>query len=188
MGQVSASEARELIAKNEVDVVDLREEDDWVGGHIPGAHRGGDDLDATIESLEGDRKLLLVCADGKRSGEVADELDGEDREAASLEGGMEAWNDDGLPTQPSSDYEPGPATIEEGDDEMAAEIAEGTIDPDSDGEDGDEAQDGDDDQGGDEKPADDDESAEAEKGAEDAASEPVEGAEGEESPQQERAD
>lgn len=179
MSQVSVEEARLLVAKHEVEVIDLRDEDGWVDGHIPGARRAGDDVEATLEEIDSERKLLVVCADGKRSAEVADELDG-DREAVSLEGGMDAWQSDGMPSQPAQDYEPGPAPIDEGDDEVAAEITDGGLEPGEDPKTGDE-----DDDGSLDEPEPKAEGAGAQ--AEDAAGEPVENASGEESPQQERS-
>ena len=114
MGSVSTDEARKLVASNEVEVIDLRDEEGWMEGHIPGAHRAGDDLEAKVDSLDSDRKLLIVCEDGNRSGEVAEEMDG-DREALSLEGGMSSWLSDGLRSQPTEDAAPGP--VERDDDE-----------------------------------------------------------------------
>lgn len=194
MGEVSTDEARQLVASNEVEVIDLRDEEGWLKGHIPGAHRAADDLDAKLEELPDDRKLLVVCDDGQRSGEVAGELDGDDREAVSLAGGMEAWLSDGLPSQPSIDYEPGPDSVEEGDSEKAAEVAEGTIDTDSDGsEDGGSGEGEEDAATGEEASAeessssDEDPSDEPQKEAEEEAGEPVEGASGEASPQQDRS-
>jgi rhodanese-related sulfurtransferase len=188
MGEVSTDEARKLVASNEVEVIDLRDEEGWVKGHIPGAHRAADDLDAKLEELPDDRKLLVVCGDGKRSGEVAGELDGDDREAVSLAGGMEAWLSDGLPSQPSIDYEPGPDPAEVEDSEKAAEVAEGTIDTDSDGsEDGGSGETEGDSETEEASPSDEDSSEEPQKEAEEEAGEPVEGASGDASPQQDRS-
>ena len=115
METVDLEEARRLIASNEVDVIDLRDEDGWVEGHIPGAHRAADDLDAKLEAIAEDRRLLIVCADGEESAQRARELDEGDRDAISLEGGMDAWLSGGLPSQPSGDYEPGPVPVKPGD-------------------------------------------------------------------------
>ena len=115
MESVSVEEARKLVGSNEVDVVDLRDDDGWLEGHIPGAHRAGDDLQAKVESMDADRRLLIVCEDGSRSGEVAEELSGGEREAVSLEGGMSAWLGEGLRSQPTDDYEPGPIEVDDED-------------------------------------------------------------------------
>jgi rhodanese-related sulfurtransferase len=104
---VSPEEARELVASNEVEVVDLSEDESWFEGHIPGAHHAHEDLDGTLEDLDRDRKLLIVCEDGSRSAEAAEKLSGDEWEACSLEGGMSAWRDGKLPAQPSEDYTPG---------------------------------------------------------------------------------
>jgi rhodanese-related sulfurtransferase len=125
MASVSLQEARKLVGSNEVDVVDLRDEDGWMDGHIPGAHRAGDDVEAKVESMDSDRRLLIVCQDGSRSDEVAEELSGGEREAVSLEGGMSAWLSEGMPSQPTEDYEPGPMEADGQDEDEGPEQDEG---------------------------------------------------------------
>jgi rhodanese-related sulfurtransferase len=117
---VSPDEARKLVASNEVAVIDLRDEEGWLEGFIAGAKRVDPDSDDWKEELPQEGKLLIVCMDGKRSAEVASELRDEDREAVSLDGGMKAWMSDGKPTQPSTDYDPGPEEIPEGEGEGQA--------------------------------------------------------------------
>ncbi len=130
MEPVNPEDARELVASHSVAVIDLRDEEGWLEGHIPGAHRADpDDLDATLEGIPEDRRLLVVCEDGERSAAVARKLDEGDREAIALEGGMSAWLGDGLPSQPSADFEPGPeGPIEEEPEEAAGEADEGGTD------------------------------------------------------------
>lgn len=106
MGSVSLEEARKLIGSNEVDVIDLRDDEEWANGNIPGARRAGDDVEAEVESIDSDRRLLIVCQDGSRSADVAEKLSDGEREADSLEGGMSAWLEKGMPSQPTEDYEP----------------------------------------------------------------------------------
>jgi rhodanese-related sulfurtransferase len=108
---VGTDEARQLVASNEVAVIDLRDEEGWREGFIVGARRVDPEADDELDDLPKEGKLLVVCADGKRSAEVASRLRDGDRDAVSLEGGMDAWMSAGLATQPSSDYEPGPAVI-----------------------------------------------------------------------------
>jgi rhodanese-related sulfurtransferase len=93
--------ARELIASEGFQVLDLQDEDDFGDAHIPGATRAdGDEIDEALESLDQDRPVVVVCADGKRSSEVAEDLRGRDFQAAVVKGGMKAWTGDGLPVQP----------------------------------------------------------------------------------------
>jgi rhodanese-related sulfurtransferase len=103
---VDPKRARELIARDRVQAVDLRDEDDFASEHIAGAMRAEpDDLDQAGESLDEDRPVIVVCADGKRSAEAASDLRDRGFEAAAVKGGMKAWTGDGLPTQPREDEE-----------------------------------------------------------------------------------
>ena len=98
--------ARELIAREQVQSVDLRGDDDFASGHIAGAMRAEpDDLDQATESLDEDRPVIVVCADGERSAKVAGDLRERGFQAAAVKGGMKAWTSDGLPTQPREDEE-----------------------------------------------------------------------------------
>jgi rhodanese-related sulfurtransferase len=98
---LDAKQARELIATEGVQVLDLRDEDDFADAHIAGATRAdGDEIDEALESLDQDRPVVVVCADGKRSSEVAEDLRERGQDAAVVKGGMKAWTGDGLPVQP----------------------------------------------------------------------------------------
>jgi rhodanese-related sulfurtransferase len=98
--------ARELIASNEVVVLDIRPDDEWEDRRVPGSHRvAEDELDRKLEELDDERVLLVVCEDGKRSAEIAGQLRDKGREAACLDGGMEAWEKEKLAMQPSSDVD-----------------------------------------------------------------------------------
>jgi rhodanese-related sulfurtransferase len=93
--------ARELIASEGAQPLDLRDEDDYAEAHIAGAVRAEDrDLDAAIESLSEEQPVVVVCADGKRSPDVAAELRERGFQATVVKGGMKAWTGDSLPTQP----------------------------------------------------------------------------------------
>src|SRR5687768_7013141 len=97
MGEtIEVEEARLALAANEATAIDVREKEQWIEGHIPGAHHVPED-----EWGEGGGDL--PGEDGKRSAELADELSEGDREAVALEGGMEAWRSADCPMQPSTD-------------------------------------------------------------------------------------
>jgi len=99
-------QARKLIASEGAQAVDLREEDDFADGHIAGAVRAEEgDLEEALESLSEERPVVVVCADGKRSPDVAADLREHGYQAAVVKGGMNAWTGDSLPTQPREDEE-----------------------------------------------------------------------------------
>jgi rhodanese-related sulfurtransferase len=98
---LDAKRARELIASEGVQTLDLRDEDDFADAHIAGAVRAeGDEIEGALESLDQDRPVVVVCADGKRSSDVAADLRERGLQAAVVKGGMKAWTGDGLPVQP----------------------------------------------------------------------------------------
>jgi rhodanese-related sulfurtransferase len=104
MESVEGSEARVLIAGGEAVVIDVRSADEWAEGHIPGSRNvpdpsGGSDLGELPEG----KRLLVIDADGSRADEVAEALAGDGREVAAIEGGMDSWDGDDLPMQPSAD-------------------------------------------------------------------------------------
>ena len=102
-------DAREPVASHEIFVLDVRDEEAWLeeSTRIPGSvHIPADELESRIGELPEDMRILVVSPDGERCAEVAEKLDGEGREAVSLEGGVEAWKGDGLMTQPSPDADP----------------------------------------------------------------------------------
>ena len=102
--QLSAEEARELVARNELQALDIRESEDWEKRHIPGAlHIPAAELDRRADELPGEGRIVVVCGDGKRSSEVAATLRGRGRDAVSIDGGMKAWEKENLPLQPSTD-------------------------------------------------------------------------------------
>jgi len=82
-------------------LLDVREQDEWHRGHLPGAQHLGKgiierDIEATIP--ERDASIVLYCGGGYRSALAADAL----REmgytrVASMWGGWRAWTEAGLP-------------------------------------------------------------------------------------------
>ena len=100
--EVSPDEAREMARQGAV-IVDVREADEWVQGHIPGAlfiPRGF--LELRIEEKVPDRsqELVLQCAGGTRSALAAKALQelGYTR-VSSMAGGFGKWKEAGLPIE-----------------------------------------------------------------------------------------
>ena len=99
---IGAEEAREVLGKNEAVAIDLRDEEEWRTGHLPGARRISADELSEVDDLP-DQKLIIVSEDGKEAAEVAEKLRSDDHDAVALEGGMDEWRSDDLPMQPSRD-------------------------------------------------------------------------------------
>jgi rhodanese-related sulfurtransferase len=99
--ELDAKRARELIASEGCQALDLRGLDDWAEAHIAGAVRVDDgDLEGALGSLSEDQPVVVVCGDGKQSAEVAADLRERGFAAGILKGGMKSWTGAGLPTQP----------------------------------------------------------------------------------------
>jgi sulfur-carrier protein adenylyltransferase/sulfurtransferase len=104
--EVDAPRGRELIDSREPLVLDVREQDEWDEGHLPGAiHIPRGNLESRIERAAPDRSrpILVYCAAGNRSAFAAktlEELGYED--VVSLSGGFTDWKRNGFPLQLSA--------------------------------------------------------------------------------------
>lgn len=96
---LSPTEALEIISRDEVDVVDVRDEKEWSAGHIPQARLVP--LDQLRANPEGSLKrdsIIFVCAKGVRSltaAKLAERLGFS--KLYNLEGGTAGWAKAGLP-------------------------------------------------------------------------------------------
>ena len=84
-------------------LVDVREDHEWVKGHLPGAvHMGRGIIERDIEThVPGSgAKVILYCGGGFRSALVADNLQKMGyTNVESMDGGWRGWNEAGLPTE-----------------------------------------------------------------------------------------
>jgi len=99
--EVDPAEVRELLDEGVV-IVDVREQEEWDQGHLPGAvHIPRSYLESRIDGVAPDRdqRVILYCASGQRSALGAHTLSRElgfDR-AESMNGGFTLWKDRGYP-------------------------------------------------------------------------------------------
>lgn len=79
-------------------VVDVREPEEYVGGHLPGAVNWPlSRLDERLSSLPRDRSLVLYSGHGRRSAEACSRLhEAGFHDLCHLRGGLEAWRTSGL--------------------------------------------------------------------------------------------
>jgi rhodanese-related sulfurtransferase len=79
-------------------LLDVREDDEWAGGHAPQAvHVPMSQLIARLDELPTDRPISVVCHVGGRSAQVTAYLLQRGFDARSVDGGMDAWERAGLP-------------------------------------------------------------------------------------------
>lgn len=82
----------------ELQLVDVREPEEWQDCHLPGArHIPMAQVDQRLDELDPDRPVVTVCRSGARSAQVAEALAGRGYDAANMDGGQEAWQQQGLP-------------------------------------------------------------------------------------------
>ena len=73
-------------------LLDVREADEWDAGHAPEAvwiPMG--ELQARVDELPRDRRIVAICRTGARSHAVAAALLGAGFDAVNLDGGMREW-------------------------------------------------------------------------------------------------
>lgn len=84
-------------------LVDVREDSEWAGGHLPGAMHLGKgvierDIEKTIRDL--DTPIVLYCGGGFRSALVAENLQKMGyANVTSMDGGFRAWREAGFPIE-----------------------------------------------------------------------------------------
>lgn len=79
VGAVDAAEIQRLLKEEPAKalVIDVRTVEEWNMGHIPGSVRiGMQDVPKRLADIPKEKKIVLVCASGARSGAVADYLAG----------------------------------------------------------------------------------------------------------------
>lgn len=79
-------------------LVDVREPDEYVAGHVPGAvpiPMG--QLASRMGEIDGTSPVFVICASGNRSSAMTDLLRGAGFDAVSVAGGTGAWERSGRP-------------------------------------------------------------------------------------------
>ena len=99
--RISPQEARELIDRGQVSVIDVREDWEYANGHIPGAKLVPLKMiiSAAAQHVEGD-DIVFVCEVGQRSAVAAEFAAALGKERVyNLEGGTSAWKGLGYPVE-----------------------------------------------------------------------------------------
>lgn len=77
-------------------VVDVREPDEYAGGHVPGAvNIPLSQVPARTAEVPSEGRVYVVCASGNRSKKATDVLRAAGLDAVSVRGGTKGWIEDG---------------------------------------------------------------------------------------------
>src|SRR5918999_1102155 len=101
---VEPEEARQALASNEAHAIDIRGDEEWRSGPIPGAHHiPEDDLEERSDDFPTEGRIIIADEDGQRAAEAASSLRDAGHDAVALDGGMDSWRSEDFPLQPSTD-------------------------------------------------------------------------------------
>jgi rhodanese-related sulfurtransferase len=96
--RVSPGEVASRAKEGAVAVVDVRTVSEYRAGHIAGSlNVPMDEIESRLEDIPTEKPVVVVCQSGQRSEMVRGRLHGRLRELVCLEGGMTAWEGQGLP-------------------------------------------------------------------------------------------
>lgn len=92
-----------LLNKDEYILLDIRDESDWAYGAIPGAYTVKPEL-IDEQKFQKDKKIIVYCAKGVLSDEIAENLALKGYEAYNLKGGYFQWLKEEMSKAVSDDY------------------------------------------------------------------------------------
>ena len=102
---VAPERVAELLARGEIELIDVREPYEHAAGRIAGArHIELERLAANADALPRDRTLVFMCRVGARSGLAASAFRSAGWDALNMAGGIAAWHARGLPLEPEDGY------------------------------------------------------------------------------------
>ncbi|GAB3047149.1 rhodanese-like domain-containing protein [Virgibacillus ainsalahensis] len=95
MKSVKTNELEERIKnKSDVNVIDVREDDEVAQGKIPGAkHIPLGEISDRINELDKNKHYYMVCRSGGRSSKACEFLLNQEFDVTNVDGGMLAWTE-----------------------------------------------------------------------------------------------
>lgn len=98
---VSPADVKSRHDGGEIQLIDVREPHEWEAGRIDGArHVELERLASQAETIERDKPVVFYCRLGARSGMAANAFRRAGFDAYSMDGGLTAWHEQGLPLTP----------------------------------------------------------------------------------------
>jgi rhodanese-related sulfurtransferase len=101
-GDYTPREVASLHERGEVELIDVREPEEWEAGRIAGSrHVQLTELSARVDSIPRDRAVVFVCRSGSRSAMATQAFEGAGFDAHNMSGGLLEWTAGGLPLEPA---------------------------------------------------------------------------------------
>jgi rhodanese-related sulfurtransferase len=101
MKSVTPAQALEMVKTGQAYGIDVREKDEWDSGHFDLFTLNS--LSTFEESvLPTNKPIIFVCRSGNRSGKACTAVEPSGLEVLNMEGGMLAWQSEGLPMMAKS--------------------------------------------------------------------------------------
>jgi rhodanese-related sulfurtransferase len=93
--------AAELADRADVVILDVREQEEWDAGHIPGAlFIPMSEIQGRLSEVPEDKTVIVQCRSGNRSSQVTDYLQQQGfTNIRNMAGGLNAWQAAGLPVE-----------------------------------------------------------------------------------------
>ncbi len=103
--EYTPQQVADLLAKGEVQLVDVREPHEFEAGHIANAaHVGLAELASRVEELDANKPLVFYCRTGARSGMATQAFRRAGFDAYNMRGGLVDWEAAKLPLEPAGGY------------------------------------------------------------------------------------
>ena len=98
-------QAEKKHATGEIQLIDVREPYEWEAGRLGGArHIELERVASQASTIERDRPVVFYCRLGSRSGMAANVFRRAGYDAYSMDGGITAWHERGLPLEPADGH------------------------------------------------------------------------------------
>ena len=92
---------RQLHESGDAQLVDVRRPEEVEAGHIADSvHIEMTEVGARTDEIDRDRPVIFYCRVGSRSAFVTEAFRNAGYDAHNMEGGLQAWADQGLPLEP----------------------------------------------------------------------------------------
>lgn len=101
--ELTPRELAERLAREELELVDVREPYEWEAGRIAGArHIPLGEVGARAAEVDRERPVVFYCRTGARSAMATEAFRGAGYDAWNLAEGLVRWHGEGLPLEPPS--------------------------------------------------------------------------------------